>query len=162
MLANVVILGLLVVVGYWILHPLIRPRVSDALALEESEERAVALRQRKEDIYAAIKEMDFDFEMGKISEEDHEDLKSQYKARAIEILKELDTKEEVDEVDDSIEEEVRRLREKRKEEGKKEKRADSEGTGKINFCPECGSKAAPDSKFCRDCGVQLGSPKGEN
>ena len=58
----------------------------------------------------ANKEMDFDFEMGKISEEDNQELKSEYKAKAVEILKRLDTVDGKDNINAAIEKEVQQLR----------------------------------------------------
>ncbi len=147
------ILGILVVVGYWILHPLVRPKRIEDFFSKGGEDRSKVLGQRKEDVYAAIKDMDFDFEMGKISEEDYQELKSQYKARALEILKELDGVERGDGLEGAIEREVQQFRgKKRPKEEKKERKGAGE---QINFCPQCGSKIAPSDSFCRGCGREL-------
>jgi hypothetical protein len=143
-----VILLILVVVGYWIFHPLFRPKPIEGLSPHRREDREKALRQRKEDVYAAIKEMDFDFEMGKMSEEDYLELKSQYKAKALEILKELDTVDGGEDIDAAIERDVQRLREKKRKGGK-------ETVRQINFCPHCGRKVAPKNNFCQGCGMKL-------
>ncbi len=148
-----VILLILVIVGYWIFHPLFRPKPIEGLSPQMREDRGKALRQRKEDVYAAIKEMDFDFEMGKISEEDYRELKSQYKAKALEILKELDTVDGGEDIDAAIEREVQKLREKKRKGGK-------ETVRQINFCPHCGKKVAPKNNFCQGCGMILVSPVG--
>jgi hypothetical protein len=150
-----VILLILVVVGYWIFHPLFRPKPIEGLSPHRREDREKALRQRKEDVYAAIKEMDFDFEMGKMSEEDYRELKSQYKAKALEILKELDTVDGGEDIDAAIERDVQRLREKKRKGGK-------ETVRQINFCPHCGRKVAPKNNFCQGCGMKLVSLVGSD
>jgi cytochrome c-type biogenesis protein CcmI len=33
-------------------------------------------------------------------------------------------------------------------------------SGKIRFCPECGMRAAADSKFCAQCGIAIRPPSG--
>ena len=48
------------------------------------------LLDRKETVYAAIKEIEFDYQMGKLSEEDFQQLRQQYKDEAVSILKQLD------------------------------------------------------------------------
>jgi len=150
-----VILLILVVVGYWIFHPLLRPKPIEGLSPRRREDREKALQQRKEDVYAAIKEMDFDFEMGKISEEDYRELKSQYKAKALEILKELGTVDGGEDIDAAIEREVQKLREKKRKNGK-------EPAWQINFCSQCGREVAPDNNFCQGCGMRLISPTGRD
>lgn len=151
-----VILG---VVGYWILHPLLKPKGIESLSLQGKEEREMALQQRKEEMYGAIKEMEFDFEMGKISEEDYQELRSQYKVRALEIMKELDTRDEGDDIDREIEREVEQLRGKEGPEGERDDGKETDW--EINFCPKCGRKVTPDNNFCHGCGVRLVPPGGD-
>jgi hypothetical protein len=150
-----IILLILVIVGYWIFHPLFRPRRIEAYSTQMREDREKALQQRKEEVYAAIKEMDFDLEMGKISEDDYQELKSQYKAKALEILKELDTVDGGEDIDAAIERDVHRLRKKKKKGGK-------ETVRQINFCPHCGRKIAPKNNFCQGCGMKLVSLGGSD
>jgi len=146
---------ILVIVGYWIFHPLFRPKPTEGLSPQMREDREKALQQRKEDVYAAIKEMDFDFEMGKISEEDYRELKSQYKGKALKILKELDGVDGGEDIDAAIERDVHRLRKKKRKGGK-------ETVRQINFCPHCGKKVAPKNNFCQGCGMKLVSLVGSD
>ena len=150
-----VILLILVIVGYWVFHPLFRPRRIEAYSTQMREDREKALQQKKEEVYAAIKEMDFDLEMGKISEDDYQELKSQYKAKALEILKEFDNVDGGEDIDAAIERDVHRLRKKKRKGGK-------ETVRQINFCPHCGKKVAPKNNFCQGCGMKLVSPVGSN
>jgi hypothetical protein len=48
------------------------------------------LEKEKELAYAAIKEADFDLQMGKLSSEDHATLREKYEARALAALAALD------------------------------------------------------------------------
>jgi len=48
------------------------------------------LNSQKDVAYAALQELDFDFQMGKLSESDYHELRKDYESRAINILKELD------------------------------------------------------------------------
>ncbi len=151
-------LGILAVTGYWVFRPLFRPESLESVSPKKRENRQESLQRRKEDVYEAIKEMDFDYGMGKISEDDYNELKSQYKAKAVEIIKDLDGVGGGDDVDKAIEREIQELRKKKpsKRKGGKEK-----GAGlKINFCPQCGRKVAPNDNFCQACGVKLVYPTG--
>lgn len=65
---------------------------------ELSAGRAVELEKEKKLLLKAIKEVEFDREMGKMSEADAEEIARLYRARAIDILKELDGAGERDEV----------------------------------------------------------------
>jgi uncharacterized OB-fold protein len=146
----VVILMILAVVGYWIFFPLLRPIGIGSFSTQRREEKGKALLQRKEEVYAAIKEMDFDYGMGKISEDDYHELRSQYKVNALEIMKQLDTQDGGDDIDAAIEREVQSIRDKEKPviERKDEKKS----LGQINFCPQCGRKIAQGDNFCPGCG----------
>lgn len=98
--------------------------------------------------YSAIKDLENDHAMGKLSDGDYRSLRIKYESKAVAILQELDglkgsrhayaestlTREQ------SIEEEVGRLR-----------RASS-GDGK---CPKCSTAHAPDDVFCAKCGASL-------
>jgi len=157
MLEYAAILGILTVVGYWIFLPLFRPKALETVSPKRKENREEALQQRKEEVYKVIKEMDFDYGMGKISEDDYQELKSQYTARAVEILKEFDkVPGEESDIDSAIEREVQQLRQKMKAKG--EKGNGGEAVWQINFCPQCGRKAAPNKNFCQGCGMRLIPP----
>jgi len=45
---------------------------------------------QKEVAYATLKDLDFDFKTGKLSDEDYQELKTQYEKEAIEILEKID------------------------------------------------------------------------
>jgi rRNA maturation endonuclease Nob1 len=152
-----VIFFILAVVGYLIFHPLLRPRVLAGLTPPSKEIQEKLLEKQKEDVYAAIKEMDFDFGMGKISEQDYQELRDEYKSKAVDILKELDTEDRGDDLDAAIELEVQQLR---KQIGIKEEQSARETSEQINFCPKCGGKVDPNDNFCRGCGMKLAFGKG--
>ncbi len=60
----------------------------NALVVQSYKQREL-LRQ-KESAYTAIKELDFDYRMGKLSAEDHKALRAKYEQQAISFLKQLD------------------------------------------------------------------------
>lgn len=97
----------------------------------ELNHRAEELETRKSEIYAAIKDIEFDFQMGKLSEEDYQELKHQYRTEAVGLLKEIDKTHGIhtaQDVRDTV----------------------------INFCSQCGEPAGKGEQFCANCGEKLG------
>lgn len=83
--------GLIVIVGVAaaIAAPLLWPRSSGPSARPTDPER-YRLEKEKELAYAAIKEAEFDFQMGKLSPEDHAALREKYEGRALAALEALE------------------------------------------------------------------------
>ncbi|GIW06745.1 MAG: cytochrome c biogenesis protein CcmF [Dehalococcoidia bacterium] len=100
------------------------------------------LRRKRDSIYAALRELEFDARTGKISPKDHAELSESYKRQAIALLKQLDerTRDELLAIDDEIEREVasRRTTTRRR-------------TGLR--CVACGAAMDASDRFCRQCGV---------
>ncbi len=91
MSAWVYLAGLLVVAGVAtsIALPLLRRRQPAPTAAPGDPER-YRLEKEKELAYAAIKEAEFDLQMGKLSPEDHGILRDKYEARALAALEALE------------------------------------------------------------------------
>jgi hypothetical protein len=85
------LLGLLFIsaVAVFVAAPLFTPRAS-AEPLPESESQSAPWEKQKTEAYAAIKEADFDLQMGKLTPEDYQRLREKYEARALEALAQLD------------------------------------------------------------------------
>jgi hypothetical protein len=58
--------------------------------LAEPESQAARWEKQKTDAYAALKEAEFDLQMGKLTPEDYQLLRDKYEARALEALASLD------------------------------------------------------------------------
>jgi NADH pyrophosphatase NudC (nudix superfamily) len=93
--------------------------------------RASDLEERKEAIYAQIKDIDFDYATGKLSEEDYRELRMRYKREAAMILQQLDHIAS-----------GRRIRK-------------TSSATKPQFCATCGHPMNPGEKFCSSCGSRL-------
>ena len=125
-----VALILAILVAIYIALPFFQNRIRH-LSFEVNH-RAEDLETRKKEIYAAIRDIDFDLKMGKLSEEDHQELKEQYKQDAIHLLKEID--------------QIQSPAPQRK--GK-------ESEAKQVFCHACGAPLARNDQFCGACGTQM-------
>jgi len=119
---------------------------------------------------AALKDLAFDLNMGKLSNEDYERLDRQYRARAVGILQKLEQFEHAatnEELEQWIEDAVRAVR----QEGTSKKSGDrSGGTNYLPAasshemrkrivtsakCPSCGRSYGVGDRFCSSCGVAL-------
>jgi hypothetical protein len=111
------------------------------------------LRRKRDTIYEALRELDFDAQTGKISGQDHAELSERYKRQAIALLKQLDerTRDELLAIDAEIEREVAARRTTKRRTGLR--------------CLACGAAMDPGDRFCRQCGVprsrSCGSCRGE-
>ena len=89
---------------------------------------------------AALKEIDFDRETGKLSDGDYEFLKAKYTALALEALRAESHDLSPDVVEAMVAARVRALR--------------SPGSTRP-ACPDCGPRPEPDAVFCSTCGLGL-------
>ncbi len=101
-----------------VFYPLFQRRGWPELAVQPQDGDLDDLHSRRESAYTAIKDLDFEFQLGNLSEGDYHDLRSQYRQRAATVLKEMDELATPGPValevgpnrDDEIEEAVRRTR----------------------------------------------------
>jgi len=76
-------------IAVFVAAPLFKPeREPDRPGAQEGQ--ASQWEKQKTDAYAAIKEAEFDQQMGKLTEEDYRLLRKKYEARALEALAQLD------------------------------------------------------------------------
>lgn len=140
---------LLGVAGLWLLlQPLIRPRPARPLPLEpvEPEEtpRGLAL--------AALKEIEFDRETGKLSDADYDSLKAKYTAAALESLRREQAEAVSDGVEALIADKVRALR---FASAATPSNVPPQSSGPGGVCGTCGPRSEPDALFCSSCGRHL-------
>ncbi|MFQ5666105.1 MAG: zinc ribbon domain-containing protein [Candidatus Binatia bacterium] len=91
------------------------------------------LERQKLAAYAAIKETEFDYRMGKLSEADFQALRDKYTAQALEAITAL---------------EAARAAQPRK-------LGTTRRPTRIAFCPACGHGVPPRANFCPACGRSL-------
>src|SRR4030066_1465625 len=102
----VVVLTLLSLI--FIAYPLFKQKWS--LASPDEDDKFRELHSRRDTTYSMLKELEFDFQSGILTEEDYRDLEARYKRKAISILKDADILEKGAGVGGAIEERVQRLR----------------------------------------------------
>jgi hypothetical protein len=91
------------------------------------------LERQKLDAYAAIKETEFDYRMGKLSDADFAAIRDKYSAQAIEAIAALESAQTA----------------------QQKKVTDVRRPARIAFCPTCGRGVPPRASFCPACGLSL-------
>ncbi len=154
MLEYVVIIGLIIGASFYIISPLLKSSRTE-IFVPKTDEMLTELNLKKEGVYATIRELEFDLNMGKLSEEDYEILKTQYMQNAVDCIKAIDelqmnrhrqTDQSEEDLENQIELEISTLR--------------SSGlTNKTHmFCSQCGQKSSYKDQFCFKCGAKLIKP----
>ena len=137
---------------YWIIHPLLEQAVRQNGFKPKQEDIVKELRHKKDGAYAAIRELEFDLSMGKLTEEDFQILKHQYSLEAIGYMQEMDKLElplaTPPKPVHTASEEKNGLGVATNHNHKFTKRNHI-------YCSACGAKAATESRFCSACGSTL-------
>ncbi len=120
----------------FIVYPLFRQRWRSVDLVKDEQWRE--LYSKRDTTYSMLKELEFDFRSGILTEEDYRDLEARYKRKAISILRDVDDLERGTNVEAEIERQVLELRQ-----------------GKGRFCPKCGARCQEGDRFCSSCGASL-------
>jgi hypothetical protein len=148
-------------------HPLLRPRRPGSTKDRVDGRQREELLSQRDAAYAAIKELDFEYQLGNLSEQDYEDLRARYRDRAVGVLRQLDAlgREEAaarrpggrrPQPDggalDEIEQAVALLRQKR--EGREPSLATVRPDRAADVtCPTCHGPVSLEDRYCGNCGT---------
>jgi hypothetical protein len=146
---NIIILSLTVVAvsfvglgAYRILSPLVSPDVVQPMTF--AGRTRVALEREKALVLRSIKELEFDFAMGKIAKADFDEMSGRLRARALGLMRQLDAgggyREQI----------AKEVEERLSVEGTIRLKPDATGV-----CESCETQNDPDAKFCKNCGARL-------
>ncbi len=120
----------------FVVYPLFKRRLRSVDAGDD--EKMQELHSKRDTTYSMLKELEFDFQSGILTEEDYRDLETRYKRKAISTLRDIDSLAQGVEAEDEIEKQVRELR-----------------RGKGRFCPQCEARCQEGNRFCSHCGANL-------
>ena len=121
----------LAIVFAYLAYPVIKP--PHAETLEPNTRTRDALVAERDFAYQAIRDLDFDFQLGKLSPADYQTLRDKHKANAATVLQQLDTLAPATPAETTP----------------------TPARDASLFCTNCGTRRAPDDKFCRKCGNRL-------
>ncbi len=132
------ILILLLTLGglFYIGYPLFSDEERWRISTRKIPSRVEELKARKGLALSAIKELEFDYQTGKLSPEDYGSLRSRYEGEAVESMKLLD----------GLQKGGKKFKTKKGREGKL-------------ICSSCGEEVPPSSQYCSNCGTRF---TGEN
>ncbi|MEZ4719835.1 MAG: zinc ribbon domain-containing protein [Caldilineaceae bacterium] len=117
---------------------------------------------RKESVLRAIKETEFDYHTGKLSEEDYARYDERLRRQAISLIQQIEKiAPEVDSLDSQLEAQIAQRRKVRTN-GTRLKQAAAPapqpvttGTQRPRFCHECGAAITAADKFCSQCSTPV-------
>lgn len=140
----VMIIGAFTLVAYPYFKPAREFDVSFADGADPVLENLVVQR---DSTYAAIKDLEFDHAMSKLSDADYKSLRGKYETKAVGILQELDGLTAAQKrrarpalSDEAIERQVQQLR---------------GGAAKTTRCDKCGTTAGARDRYCAKCGAPV-------
>jgi zinc-ribbon domain len=123
-----------------VLDPLFRPTAAAQRTEKAAEStRLRELEREKQLVLKAIREIEHDFQMRKISEADHREMTQRYRGRALRLINQIDAG---DDFRTLIEQEL------------KSRLGALEAARAA--CSACGTPNEPDARFCKKCGQGLG------
>lgn len=132
-------------VGY-VAWPLFRP--TSTVLIDDSGPLA-DLILRKDVLLQSIKELEFDYQTGKLSAEDYQRLDNRLRQQAIVLLRRIDeTMPATTNLEATLEEAIRRRR-------SATPTPQSVVAEPILSCPRCNARINKTDKFCRQCGQAL-------
>lgn len=147
-MATIVIALLIIGVVAFVAYPLLQSTRARVVELEGASDMVLeGLVSQRDAMYAAIKDLENDHALGKLSDVDYRSLRAKYEAKAVAILQELDhvigakPRARPARDDEAIEREIARLRRAK--------------TNSALKCPQCGAVQSPDDVFCARCGASL-------
>ena len=169
----VILLGLMMaaaaLVGYAALRAL-RPLVSpdEDRTVMVGQRTRVALEREKLLTLRSIKELEFDRAMGRLSDEDWNEMSGRLRARAARLMRQLDAGEGYrDQIEKDLAKRIEgdaRLKPARRQDGdgddgssKASVERDERGATALaaRTCASCATANDPDAKFCKSCGAKL-------
>jgi hypothetical protein len=164
--ANIIVLSITVVsvsfVGlgaYWMLAPLVSTHHDEPLTI--GGRTRIALEREKTLVLRSIKELEFDYAMGKMAKADFDEMSLRLRSRALGLMRQLDAgggyKEQIaKEVQSRLEGEgFSPRRTELTDEAVDAAAAKAVARQTSGECSECGTSSDPDAKFCKNCGAKL-------
>ncbi len=140
--------AVVIAAGFFTLSPLFRESEGNLDIDLLAETELDRLLDRKTVIYHNLRDLEFEYRMGRLSSADFQQLEAGYKNDAAGILQKLDQLNSSENFDEQIGKEV--AARKARLYGARSKRERESPR-----CPSCGAEIISGKKFCADCGHRL-------
>ncbi len=133
---TIVVMALIVFVAVLALgYPLVNADQYEYEATTSGDDRLEALLSQRNAAFDALRDLKFDYDTGKLSEHDYQQMKTRYDLRAAEVLQKMDA--------------LAAPQPKRSGSSKKA----AAGAAR-NVCSKCSEKLLADDRFCPKCGTR--------
>ena len=102
------------------------------------------LESKKENILEIIKDIEFDYKMGKLSAKDYQEMNQKYRTEATLLIQSIEEMKD-SQKPDRLEEEILRFRKSLTQKS----------------CPQCGNPVLPADRYCAHCGAGIDNSGGK-
>jgi hypothetical protein len=136
----------------WVAFQAARALVTEPEAQELAKatgRRRKELEREKTALLKALKELEFDHEMGKVSDADYQEIGGNYRARAVRVMRQLDAQGGEVDYRTLVERDVANRR------GSRPVEAEPKPAAEKSKCAACSTVNDPDAEFCKKCGKKL-------
>ncbi len=141
-----------VIAGVFTLTPLFKEPKGNLEVELLAETELDRLLNRKAIVYTNLKDLEFEYKMGRLGDDDYKRLEAGYKSEAAAILQKLDQMGVEKDLDERIEKDIESSKARLFSKAPAKVPAKTKVSGQ---CPSCGAAVVPGKKFCADCGHQL-------
>ncbi|HNI59044.1 MAG TPA: zinc ribbon domain-containing protein [Pseudomonadota bacterium] len=147
---------------------------------DEHQEAQAAVGRRRRELQReyhllkrALKELELDRSMGKLSDDDYSEIRGRYRERAVRVLRQIDQGQSYEQQIERdllarrealgkkapLESASGRVTEKPSEVDSRKTENDQRPTVIATACPDCGTRNDLDARFCKNCGRKMGGSK---
>jgi len=165
--AILLLIAVLLGVGLYLAAPLVFD--SDRRISRVDTSDVSSLMAEKDRVINSLQELDFDFTLGKIPEEDYPAQRADLVQKGADILRKLDALQPQPISDDEVERRIERAAAARRADGSVKADAPSDDeiesmlasrrkarkSKSAGFCPKCGKPVLVSDQFCPNCGKAL-------
>ncbi len=138
--------AIVLVAGIYVVTPLFKEPKGNLEVELLAETELDRLLNRKAIVYSNLKDLEFEYKMGRLSDADFRRLEAGLKGEAAAILQKLDGLGIEHNLDETIEKDIQARK------GRIQNPSRSLETGR---CPSCGAEVIAGKKFCADCGQRI-------
>jgi rubrerythrin len=171
------LLALIVLVVFFLAQPFLNPRKAAARPAGDIQQQTPFLKTERERVIQALQELDFDYSLGKVPEEDYPAQRKALLLHGAEVLQKLDAlqpqppaREAGDRLEEAVAARRKALSQASTETSAQEQNEDLEALisarrrarngsalreKSIGFCPQCGKSIQKSDRFCPKCGTEL-------
>lgn len=140
-----IVLFVAIGLAFFVGSPFVRQRLDDSREGEATRELE-QLMLHKETVYTAIRDLDFDFQTGKVDDDDYRAVRRQLEDEAVDVLRRIDVVDPLAVLDDEIERQILVIRQQQNA------NLDPKLAG---ACAGCHAALQGDEKFCPACGQSV-------